>query len=296
MPLFDRLPPFLMAALGIALLTGMDAIIKQLNTGYGAFQIVFLRFATSAVMMAVMVAWLRQSWPAPHRLRAYLIRAALTLVSTVCFFYALGRLPLAELFALSLTAPVFAALFAALLLREPIHARAALAILAGLAGMLVIVFGSGEAGGHGGYETLALICALAAPITYALTVVLLRAQTAHEPISVIVAFQSALVAFMSSPALALDFIWPRGPDWLLFLSLGALGSVGHLSLTSGIKRMSTISYSVVEYTGLLWAAALGYLIFAEVPRTTILPGALLIIAGCLMVARGTEPKPKAAGI
>lgn len=286
MPLSDRLPPFLMAAIGIALLTGMDAIIKQLNIGYGAFQIVFLRFAISAAIMAALVLRLDLRWPAPHRLRAYLFRATLTLVSTVCFFYALGQLPLAEVFALSLSAPVFATLFAAVLLREKITARAALAILGGLVGMLLIVLGPGQDIRSGDHAPLALAAALAAPITYALTVVLLRAQTAHEPIPVIVAFQAFLVAIMSSPVVVFSFSWPRPGDWVMFLALGVLGSVGHLALTSGIKRMSTIRYSVVEYTGLLWAIALGYLVFAEVPKAAIWPGAMLIIAACLLVARG----------
>jgi S-adenosylmethionine uptake transporter len=283
-----------MAAIGIALLTAMDGIVKGLNGDHGAFQIVLLRFATSAVMMAALVVWLGYRWPAPHRLRAYLIRAGLTLVSTAAFFYALGHMPLAELFALSLTAPVFASLFAALFLGEPIRRNAALAILAGLAGMAIIVFGGGRELGAGSYEPLALVCALAAPITYAITVVLLRAQTAHEPVPVIVAFQAFLVAAMASPAGALEWVPPSLPAWGLFVALGLLGSVGHLALTSGIKRMSTIRYSVVEYTGLLWATALGYLIFAEVPRPSIAPGAALIIAACLLVARGRDTPPRLA--
>jgi len=289
MALFDRLPPFLMAALGIALLTCMDAVIKQLSLSYGAFQIVFLRFMISALLMAALVARMGLSWPRPHRWRAYLFRAALTFISTACFFYALGRLPLAEVFALSLTAPVFASLFAAVMLRERLGLVEALAILAGLAGMLVIVLGNAPADSPV-RETLALICALAAPITYALTIVLLRQQTAHEPIPVIVAFQAFLVAGMSLPVAAFDFSRPLVADWGLFLALGVLGSVGHLALTSGIKRLTTMRYSVVEYTGLLWAALLGYVVFREMPRPSIWPGAVLIIAGCLLVARVRTPK------
>lgn len=285
--------PFLSACLGMALLTGMDALVKQLSGGYPTFQIVFMRFAVTAVIIGAGVLALRQDWPRRDRLKAHAGRALLMVVTTSSFFYALGHLPLADVFALSFTSPIFTALFAALFLKEPVGAATAGAIATGFLGMLVIVFGAGGAASNASYPPLALTCALLSPVTYALSIVLLRAQTASEPVTVIVTVQAALVALMLTPVMAVQFVWPSPHDGLVFLLLGALGSAGYLAFAGGLKHISAARFSVVEYTGLLWAAALGLVFFRETPPVSIWLGAGLIIAGCLIVSRSRAPKPEA---
>src|SRR5262249_48897127 len=150
-------------------------------------------------------------------------------------FYALGHLPLAEVFVLALTSPIFIALFAALFLKEPVKPAVAFAILAGFAGVLVMVFGD-NAHSSGSYEPLALASALLSPVTYALGIVLLRAQTAREPVTVILATQALMVAAMVFPIVAVVPVIPASNDLTAFAAVGVLGSVGHLAFGNGLKR------------------------------------------------------------
>ena len=106
---------FALAVFGIALLTGMDALAKALAGGYGTFQIVFFRYAVSLLLFAAAIPLLRPQWPRRERLRAHAARAVLTMVTGVTFFYALGKLPFTEVFAIAYTGPIFVALFGALL-------------------------------------------------------------------------------------------------------------------------------------------------------------------------------------
>lgn len=276
-------PPFFLALSGMALLTGMDAMVKSLSGGYPTFQIVFLRFAFSAFSIGALVFALKQDWPERHRLKAHLARAVLMIITASSFFYALGRLPLADVFALSFTSPIFIALFAALLLKEHVKPIITGAIALGFAGMLVIVFGAERVADGRVYETFALACALLSPVSYALGIVLLRAQTAHEPIFVIVSVQAAMVALILAPVMAFQFVMPTLNDWLWFGLLGACGTIGYLAFASGLKQITAARFSVVEYTGLLWAALFGYVFFHETPKLHVWLGAGLIIAGCLLV-------------
>ncbi len=291
--------PFVAACLGMALLTGMDALVKALSGGYPTFQIVFMRFAVTALLVglaAILLGkfWLhpRKFWPRRDMLMTHAGRALLMVVTTSSFFYALGRLPLADVFALSFTSPIFTAVFAAAFLKERVTPAIGGAIAMGFLGMLVIVFGASRGVAGITYPPLALACALLSPVTYALSIVLLRAQTAQESISVIVTTQALLVALMLAPAVAVQFVWPSERDWLVFLLLGALGSAGYLAFASGLKHITAARFSVVEYTGLLWAALLGQVFFRETPPVTVWLGAALIIAGCLVVV-GRQSAKKA---
>ncbi len=282
--------PFPAALVGMALLASMDALVKGLSGAFPTFQIVFLRYAVTAVLVGGAVAIAGYAWPQRDRLSAHGVRALLMVVTNTTFFYALGRMPLADLFALSFTSPIFTAIAAALYLKEPIGRNVAIAIGVGFIGMLVIVFG-GSASVTAIYPPLALAAALASPVTYALSIVLLRAQTAGEPIPVIVAVQALIASLLLMPFAAAQFVWPDALEWASFVAMGLIGAIGYLAFVSGLKHMAAARFSVVEYTGLLWAVVFGYAFFSEVPSANIWLGAALIIASCLSVARGRSLLP-----
>lgn len=284
--------PFASALIGIALLTGMDSLVKALSGTYPTFQIVLTRFAITVLLLGAVVVMLGQAWPRRERLPAHLGRAVLMVITASSFFYALGKLPLAELFALSFTSPIFIAVFAALFLKEPVDRLVAVAIGLGFLGMLVIAFGTGAGPSVEPRSAFALACALLAPVTYALSVVLLRAQTAQEPITVIVTVQGALVVLLLAPVVAVQFTWPTGADWAVYAALGLLGTAGYLAFAGGLKHMTAARFGLVEYTGLLWAALIGYVFFSETPALTVWIGAALIIAGCLIAVRQRTAGPK----
>lgn len=284
--------PLLLALAGTAVLTGMDALVKFLSASFPTFQIVLLRYAMMVLWMLGPIALMRPGWPLRARLPAHAGRAALNVLTAGTFFYALGRLPLAEVFALSFTSPIFIAMFGALLLGERLRWRVVVAIAAGFAGMLVIVAAGAGSSAGGPAEPLAIAAALAAPVTYALGIVLLRAQTAHEPPMVIVFVQGVLVLLFVAPIAAIDLRPPQGTDWLAFALVGLFGAVGHLAFAHALARTTAARFSVAEYTGLLWAALFGYVFFAEVPTLNVWVGAALIVAGCLLVLRQRAPAPR----
>lgn len=278
--------PLLVALFGMALFTAMDAVVKGLTPHFPTFQIVCLRFLFTTPWIALVLLVQRPAWPRRDRIRAHAIRGALMVATAGCFFYALGQLPLAELFAISLTSPLFIAIFGALFLRERLRPIVLVALAIGFAGVLVIM-----REGFGGLSTLPLLAvgaAILAPITYAAGIVLLRSQTAHEPLAIIVFVQSAFVALFTAPVALIGFVMPDGEMWLRFLALGLLGTVGNLCFAYALSRMPAARFSVVEYTGLLWAALLGYVFFAEVPRLAVWLGAGLIVAACLLVLRDKQ--------
>jgi S-adenosylmethionine uptake transporter len=276
--------PLALAVAGVALLTAMDSLVKALAPQFGTAQLVLARFAGTALWIGLWVAWLRPgTWPNLRRLRVHALRAAFTLASNAFFFFALARLPIADVFALALTGPLFVAVLGVLLLNEALRPATIGALLCGFAGAIVII--ADKLVGLGSADLLGLGSAIAAPVSYAFSLVLLRAQTAHEPPPVIVLVQALMITLVLSPLAAWQWVSPGPVQALMLVLIGLFGAVGFLLFVHAIARLPAAEASSVEYTGLLWAAAIGWLVFNESPSPMLWAGAALIVAGGMLLMR-----------
>lgn len=284
--------PMLAALAGIAALTGMDTLVKGLSADFGTFQIAFLRSVFVGIWIGLWIAYQRPGWPRRDRLPIHALRAVLSVITACSFFYALAHIPIVEVFALSFTAPLFITLFGALFLREPVRWPIFAAIAIGFAGMLIIVFDAkGTLTLSTGFPRLALAAAILSPVSYALSIVVLRAQAAYEPGSIIVLVQTVMAVVLLAPLAALEYRFPDPNQWLLFALTGLFATVGFLAITHALAHITAARFSAVEYSGLLWAALFGYVFFAEITVLATWAGAALIIAACLIVLRAKQPAP-----
>ncbi|MGY2053027.1 DMT family transporter [Methylobacterium sp. JK268] len=273
----------LLAVAGIGLLSLMDATIKGLAARYSVPEIAFLRYAVGSAAMLAVLAWRRPGWPSAATWRANGLRAVLVVATALTFFTGLGRLPLAEALALSFLSPIFIALFAALLLRERVRPRVWAALLVGLAGVAVVA--AGQVGGVGaGGDLWGIAAVLASALTYALSMVLLRARARHDPVVVIVAIQNLGPAAMLAAPAAWTWVPVAGSDWPVLVAVGLLGVAGHLVLSRAYAGAEAARLAVTEYSALLWAVALGYFAFGEVPGLATAAGAALVLAGSALAA------------
>lgn len=273
----------LQAALGIGFLSLMDALIKGLAARYAVPEIAFVRYAVGTLLMGLLLLARRPGWPEAATWRANGLRALLVVVTSLTFFTGLGRLPLAEALALSFLSPIFIGLFAAALLREAVRPRVWAALALGLAGVLVVV--AGQVGAPGEASLWGIAAVLVSAVSYALSMVLLRARARHDPVIVIVAIQNAGPAAMLAAPAALTWAPVSGPDWPLFALVGTLGVAGHLVLSRAYAGAEAARLAVMEYTALVWAAGLGYFAFGEVPGLATAAGTVLILAGSALAAR-----------
>lgn len=273
------------AALGIALLSIMDATIKGLSARYAVVEIAFARYAFGSLAMGFLVWRLRPGWPSREAIRANGVRALLVVVTALSFFHGLSALPLAEALALSFLSPILIALFATLLLREPLRPPVLAALLVGFVGVGVVVHGQAEAGGSEARSLFGIAAVLLSALTYALSMVLLRARARRDPVITIVAIQNFGPALILGAPTALAWQAPGGFDLALLALAGLLGVAGHLVLSRAYAAAEAARLAVVEYTAMIWALGIGYAFFDEVPTVSTLVGAGLILAGALIASR-----------
>ncbi|MEM1288463.1 MAG: DMT family transporter [Pseudomonadota bacterium] len=286
--------------IAIAILTLMDAGIKFWAESFGTPQILVMRYGAGALVGGVILLGLALAGHGQRISRGSVKRAVqrslLIWFVAGLFFYSLSVIPLAEATAIAFTAPIYTALLGWVILREPVNARTWLAILIGLFGVLIISLGSldtdgAQPGALSGYIAAAVSC-----VFYAAAMVLTRLHAATDPVPQMVFLQAGFSCLFSMPLLLLTlagapidgrpFLFPSEQMLWLGLAIGVLGTIGHLFMAWGFKHAPAAKLGPMEYTGLLWAAAYGFIFFSEIPSLRLMAGCFFIVLGTWIVMRG----------
>ena len=281
----------LLGAAGIALLSAMDATAKSLGAALSPFQIGCGRSGGAAWGLVPVMGLPRGAWPRRHTSGRPAARAALMALTAGLFFHAVVHLPLAIATALWMSAPVYVSLFGVVLLGERLTAGMGLAILLGMAGSLIIILGGAPSDTESSADVLAWAAAIFAPVSYASALVLLKNHAGDESAAAMTLAQSLIAAMLFLPLALPGFSVPSGWLWLQIALVGLLGALGLMLMIAGLRRMPASVFAVVDYTGLLWAAAFGALFFAEIPGALFWVGGGMIIAACAVSARAGRTAP-----
>ena len=281
----------LLGAAGIAILSAMDATAKSLGAALSPFQIGFVRYLGAAIWLVPVIVLTRGAWPRRQNIGRHAARAALMALTAGLFFHAVVHLPLAIATALWMSAPVYVSLFGIVLLGERPTAGMGLAILLGMAGSLIIILGGAPSDTESSADVLAWAAAIFAPVSYASALVLLKNHAGDESAAAMTLAQSLIAAMLFLPLALPGFSVPSGWLWLQIALVGLLGALGLMLMIAGLRRMPASVFAVVDYTGLLWAAAFGALFFAEIPGALFWVGGGMIIAACAVSARAGRTAP-----
>jgi drug/metabolite transporter (DMT)-like permease len=126
---------------------------------------------------------------------------------------------------------------------------------------------------------------LASAPVFAASFLITKALTRYETTGTILVWQSISVAILSLPLALLNWQPVGGWQWAGFALSGVLGSAGHYCLTRSFTRADISATQSVKFLDLVWAALLGFVLFADVPSGTTLAGGGLICAATVWLAR-----------
>lgn len=220
-----------------------------------------------------------------QRIGGHARRATMGLIGMACNFGGMIFLPMAEATTINLSVPIFAVIFAALLLGEQTGWQRWSAVIVGFLGVLVVLNPMANfAGGFGGDHGLGTAIALAGAIMTALITIAVRDLGRTENATTIVFWFSLLS--MVPLGIALPFVvTPHdGYQWLLLIGLGISGAVVQMSLTGALRLAPVAVVIPMDYSALLWSIACGWWFFGTLPADTTWIGAPLIVASGLFIA------------
>lgn len=249
----------------------VNGVVRHLGTDLPAAQSAFIRFAFGLLFLAPAIWQARATrFPLPV-LRLFGLRGALHVVAVVFWFYAMARVPVAEMAAIGFLNPVAVLVIAGLLLGEGLGRGRVISILVALVGALIVLRpGLREVSvGH--------LSQLAATLCFATSYIIAKRLSGLAPASVVVAVLSVTVAVGLAPLAW--WVWqPVTGVQLAWLALvAALATVGHYTMTRAFSAAPLAVTQPVTFLQIVWAALLGALVFGEAVDAFVLLGGAMIV-------------------
>ena len=277
-----HVPPsaILLIVTSVLCFTVLDAVVKFLTQRYPVPLLVWARYGVQALAMAL---WLLPQMGTAllrtKRLRLHLLRGAILPFSSLCFFSALKYLPLAEATAINYSTPVLVIILAVIFLGERMTRSRIALVIAGIAGMFLIVRPGSEV-----FQGAALL-ALGAAVFYGVFQILTR-KLASEDSRVLLFYPAIVGALMLTAALpwygvAVEMPWP---DVLLIVFTGLFGTVGHFLFILAFQRAPASALTPFTYMQLVWATLVGWVAFGTFPDTWTIAGMVVIAGSGLLIA------------
>jgi len=212
-------------------------------------------------------------------------RAAALAMATVFFFGSLGHIPLANATAVLFVAPLLVVAMSALFLGEKVGPRRWGAVVAGLAGVLLIVRPGMDGGGiGGGFLQLGSALALGAAVCFALYMVLTRRAAGHAPPLVALWWMGIVGMALTSVFAIPDWQPPTADQWGMMAAIGLVMVTGHLMVFWAADRIEASALAVTPYLEMVTSTMLGYLVFGDFPEVLTWTGCGIVIAAGLFVA------------
>lgn len=275
----------------VVVFIAMAALIKAIADRIPPGQTVFFRSFFALPVIAVWLAVrgeLRHGWKAAHPL-GHFWRGLVGTTAMGLGFAGIAYLPLPEVTAIGYAAPLLTVVFAAMFLGEDVRLFRISMVFLGMAGVVIVLSPrltllSGDA--VQATQAFGAMLVLASAVFAALAQVFVRKLVQTEATSAIVFWFSLTASALALLSLPWGWVVPTPREAAILVSCGLLGGVGQILLTSAYREADASLVAPFDYASMLFALAIGYWVFAEVPtRTTLAGAALIVVAGVAIIWR-----------
>jgi drug/metabolite transporter (DMT)-like permease len=260
----------------IGLFSFSDALGKFIVATYSVGQLLLLRACASLVLLAPSIWRYRAEFLALDRPWLHLVRVLLSTLDAAAFFLATAYLPLADVITYYLAAPIFVTALSAVALREHVGWRRWSAVLIGFTGVLIALRPSAQ------IVTWPALVARVGSMAFAAQLMITRAVRATPDI-VLAATQFA--GTLGFGILVAPFGWIN-PGWgglSLFIASGAVSVSALLCVNRSLKLAPASAVAPYQYSMIVWAVLLGYVVFGDMPAMATIAGVSIIIAAGLYI-------------
>ncbi|MGD9480819.1 DMT family transporter [Shinella sp. G-2] len=269
----------------------MSTLIKAAGREIPAGQITFLRSAFAMVPIIVFLGVQGQLRDAfrTNDIFGHFKRGFVGILSMGCGFYGLVHLPLPESIALGYALPLVTVVVAALFLKERVGPYRWCAVLIGLVGVGIISWPRltlFREGGFGSSEAMGALAMMAFAVLGSFAMVLVRKLVQTERTPTIVLYFSLFASVFSLGTLPFGWI-DLGWTGLIMMALaGFCGGIAQLLLTASYRYADVSTIAPFEYTSIVFGLIVGYVLFDDVPTSTMLTGtAIVVSAGIFVIFR-----------
>lgn len=249
----------------------VQALVKHVGDAVPAAQAAFLRYVLGLVFLAPLLGLLLRAKLDRRSLTLYSVRGLAHALGVICWFYAMTRIPIAEVTAMNYLNPVYVTIGAALVFGERLALRRLLAIGVAFAGVVVIL--------RPGFRDVSdgHLAMLFTALFFGASYLMAKRLSERDSATVVVAMLSISVTLTLAPFAAAVWVVPT-PLQLFWLFLVAVfATAGHYSMTRAFRAAPLTVTQPVTFLQLVWATLLGWLVFEEgVDNWVILGGGMIV--------------------
>jgi len=258
--------------LAFIVFSAMAVFMRMIAGQIAVPQVIFLRQVMALLLMAPLFWTSRHVILHPTGLVLHLTRGLLAVGAMFCGLTSIIFIPLADATAIGMAEVLVATAFAAMVLREPVGWRRWTATAVGFLGVVIMIRPFGE-----GFDVFALV-ALAGSVCGAASMIALRLGSGHDTTVTVLFWQGLVVALVSAPVAALQWVTPTLNETLILLVMGLIFTAGIWLLTAAIRLGRASAVAPLGYLRLVLMAATGWLFYGEIPTWATVIGGVLVIA------------------
>jgi drug/metabolite transporter (DMT)-like permease len=255
-----------------------SAASKWLVQSYPIGEVLFTRTLVSLIVCSIFI--LPQTGLSvfrTQRLRHHLLRSGSQGVSQTFLLFAFTMMPLAGAIAINFSAPLFATLASALVLKEAVGAARWTALLVGFCGVLIVTHP-----GTGTFQIGALF-ALGNAVLYGSVTAGVRSMTRTESAETLTLYQLALLTAFFALFMPWTWIWPSPSDSVWILLNGTSNAIGQYWWTRALHLAPASAVAPFYYLSLIWASIMGFLIWGEMPTVSLVIGSAIVAGSGLFL-------------
>ncbi|MEP1536367.1 MAG: DMT family transporter [Paracoccaceae bacterium] len=265
----------------------MAAMIKIATESVPPGEAVFFR---SLFAMPIILIWVLQRGELrkaliPNNFVGHVWRGLFGTSAMGLTFAGLALLPLPEVTAIGYATPMFTVVLAALLLGERIRLFRISAVLLGLVGVMIVMYPrlTFDQDELSRVATLGALMVLVASILRAVVQIHIRTLVKTEDTAAIVFYFSLTATVLSLATVPFGWLWPSAHVLALLVGAGLVGGVAQILVTSSYRFGGASMLAPFDYSSMIFAALIGYVLFAELPTREIILGSVLVIAGGFLI-------------
>ncbi|MBE1294981.1 MAG: EamA family transporter [Rhodobacteraceae bacterium] len=249
----------------------VTALVKYLGGRIPPAQSAFLRYLLGLVFLIPMIGALRRATLTPKLWGLFAGRGALHTLGVMLWFFAMTRIPLAEVTAMNYLAPVYVTLGAAVFLGEKLAMRRIAAIAAALIGAVIIL--------RPGFREISPghIAMLIAAVAFGGSYLLAKFTVDGTNPTVVVAMLSLWVTAGLAPFAIAVWVTPTLAELAILFGVACFATAGHYTMTLAFSAAPVAVTQPVTFLQLIWATLLGAVVFDEAVDIWVVSGGALIL-------------------
>ena len=269
---------FWMATTGI-LFVAVTGIVRHLGTDMSAVQAAFIRYLFGLLLLAPLFFKVGSLVRERKIMGLHAVRGVVHGIGVMLWFFAMAKIPIAEVTALGFTAPIFTTLGAALFLGERLHLHRIGAVLIGFGGAIVVL--------QPGFQEISIgaIAQLVAAPLFACSFLIAKRLTRTESSPAIVAYLSIFVTLTLLPPALIVWRTPTLIELGWLFATAVCATAGHVTLMQAFRAADLTVTQPIQFLQLVWATLLGLTLFGEQPEIWTWVGGGVIVASATYIAR-----------